>query len=257
MNHLLRYLPFLLVFIGGCPSLCFAQITLTEQHVQVVAGLENPRIVGSVVLAEGGKPSIQTAALIELKQEKEYKFKNVQAENVANFSLGNLVQIDATHWLLSGQGRYRVQLIAFDPGLEVARLFIDLGPTPSPPEPEPEPPTPEPDGDAPIPEPGFRVLIVYETAKPNDVPTWLNDGDLWGFLNSHCVKGPTGTPEFRIIDPQEVVSPLLPIWSKALARGQKSLPWLIVSNGKTGYEGPLPKTKPETMAILAKYAEAK
>ena len=260
MNRLLLCLPFLAVM--GCPPPCVAQITLSEQKVQVVSGLVNPQLIGDAILIDqDSKPVIATASLIELKQEKPYKFCDIEAENVANYSLGELTKIDDSHWLLTGTGKYRISAMAFDPDLARARLFVELGVPPGPgpgPGPTPGPtPGPQPDGEAPIPEPGFRVLIVYETADLANLPRWLADGDFRGYLDSHCVKGDKGVPEYRIVDPQIDVSHANLLWAKALGRKRDSLPWLIVSNGKTGFEGPLPKTKSETLAVLAKYAEAK
>jgi hypothetical protein len=43
------------------------------------------------------------------------------------------------------------------------------------------------------------------------------------------------------------------VWCKALKRPMESLPWIIISNGKTGYEGPLPKTTDELIELVDKY----
>ena len=42
-------------------------------------------------------------------------------------------------------------------------------------------------------------------------------------------------------------------WQDAMKRPHPTLPYLIVSNGKSGYEGPLPTSVDEAMTILKKY----
>ena len=43
------------------------------------------------------------------------------------------------------------------------------------------------------------------------------------------------------------------IWQDAMKRPRSGLPWIVVSNGTTGYEGPLPLTEADTLALLKKY----
>lgn len=130
------------------------------------------------------------------------------------------------------------------------------GPTPTP-TPGPTPtPTPTPVDPAPIPDAGLRVLIVYETAEltkiPRDQLAILYDQTFRDWLSGLVVKGPdTRTPEWRVYDKDAVVTE--PVWQAALARPRKQVPWLVVSNGKTGWEGPLPATVADTRAIIQRY----
>lgn len=132
---------------------------------------------------------------------------------------------------------------------EATTKILGIGDNPTP---DPEP-TPTPDGEAPIPEPGFRVLIVYETAAISDLPDYVFHQDLRTYLTTHCVRGANNVAEWRMVDPQVVTAPDSAIWAKALGRDRKSLPWLLISDGKHGYEGPLPKTKDEALTLLRKY----
>ncbi len=43
------------------------------------------------------------------------------------------------------------------------------------------------------------------------------------------------------------------LWQDALKRKRGALPWLVISNGKSGFEGPLPATVDETLTLLKKY----
>lgn len=126
------------------------------------------------------------------------------------------------------------------------------GPTPptppTPPEPTPPGPTPDP---APIPVAGFRVLIVYDTNKA-DAPA-LFAKKIRDYLEANCVKGPGGQPEWRIWPSDIDTSNESPTWKNAFARQRKSLPWLVVSNGQTGFEGPLPAKTDDTLKILKDY----
>ena len=133
-----------------------------------------------------------------------------------------------------------------------------IGPDPTPgPGPGPTPtPTPTPDGEAPIKEPGFRVLITYESQLP--IPTWLNDADWRALLNSLCITGSNGVKEWRVVDKDSPAVANAGVWPAALERTKgKPVPWVLISTGKIGFEGPLPTTKAEAMALVKKYAEAK
>lgn len=114
---------------------------------------------------------------------------------------------------------------------------------------------------APIKEPGFRVLIVEETAERGKLPKgqWEQimataPGSVRDYCKSHCVKVGSD-PEYRIVDKDVDASRESPIWQAALKRERKSVPWLIASNGKHGFEGPLPSTTAETIALLKRYGE--
>lgn len=135
------------------------------------------------------------------------------------------------------------------------------GPDPKPP--DPKPPTPSP---APIPDPGFRVLIIWETGEsltPGHSSV-IGSVAVRGYLDRKCVprtlNGQTW-PEYRLWDKDAFKDVPLAneteLWQKAHARAvQKSngvRPWLLVSNGTDGFEGPLPATVAETLALLKKY----
>jgi hypothetical protein len=132
----------------------------------------------------------------------------------------------------------------------------DPGPGPKPPDP-PVPPTP-PDPPAPIPADGFRVLMVYETAEVSKYPAAqsavLYSKSVRDYLNAKCAAGPDGkTKEWRIWDKDADPSQEASHWQAAMKRTRAGTPWLVVSDGKTGFEGPLPNTVEETLTLLKKY----
>lgn len=133
-------------------------------------------------------------------------------------------------------------------------------PTPTP-TPDPKPPTPNPDDPViapPIPDAGFRVLILQNTADLTKLPpsqnAILTSGVMRAYLNSHCITGPDGKlKEWRIWDAAGPFDAESQLWQTATKRKRDSVPWIVISNGKTGFEGPLPKTIDETMTLLEKY----
>lgn len=155
-------------------------------------------------------------------------------------------------------GRYRfVAVAASNAGEQSAQAFAVLvgdappGP-PDPPKP-PDPPAPPP-GPAPIPAPGFRVLFVLETADLARLPagqrTIFTAAAVRDYLNARCARDANGWPGWRVWDQHVNASAEAAHWQAALARPRKGLPWLVVSDGKTGWEGPLPATVEETLALL-------
>ena len=128
-------------------------------------------------------------------------------------------------------------------------------PGPTPPGPTPPGPNPSP---APIPEDGFRVLIVYESAELPKYPAGQTNAlyarIVRDYLRAKCVVGADGkTREYRIWDKDVDASAESALWQAALKRPRTSTPWIVISTGKTGYEGPLPDSAEKTLELLKKY----
>lgn len=128
----------------------------------------------------------------------------------------------------------------------------DPGPGPTP----PDPPTPDP----PAPISGKRVLIVYESGEASKMPE-KQQQILYGravrdYLNGKCdVESDGKTRAWRIWDADVDASGESKTWQDALKRPRQSVPWVIISNGKTGFEGPLPATVEEFMALVKKHLD--
>lgn len=131
-------------------------------------------------------------------------------------------------------------------------ITFSVGQAPAP-DPGPTPPSP-----APIPVAGFRVLIIHESAKtlPIAQNSIVYGKTVRDYLEAKCVVGTDGkTKEYRIYDKDVDASADSAIWQKAMSRPRTQVPWLIVSNGTSGYEGPLPASVAETMTLLKRYGE--
>lgn len=149
-----------------------------------------------------------------------------------------------------------VDLIVIPKGLQseneirVKLLDVQDGTKPQPP-PDPEP---KPDEKSPIPHAGFRVLIVHDVST---ALTLEHSAIMYGkasrtYLDSVCVKV-GGVPDYRVFDKNAVLAGESELWKAAMTRPRTKLPWLIISNGKTGFEGPLPATEKEFMELCKKY----
>lgn len=161
----------------------------------------------------------------------------------------------------------RVELLVIPVGAtkeaDVIRRVIDVdagqGPIP-PPKPKPDPdPKPDPvDPAAPIPVPGLRVLVVYESADIPRMPAAqsaiLFSAKVREYLNAACVVGADGrTREWRMWDKDTATDGEAKLWQDAMKRPRGTVPTVLISNGKSGYEGPLPATADEFLALLRKY----
>jgi hypothetical protein len=112
-----------------------------------------------------------------------------------------------------------------------------------------KPPTPPP-GPAPIPVAGLHVLIVEETDDRGRIP----QGQLAVLQTTQIqelVKSKNG--QFRQYDDDPEITD--PIWKAARNRPRTALPWIIVSNGSSGVEQPLPATIEETLALIGRFAQ--
>ncbi len=165
-------------------------------------------------------------------------------------------------------GRYRV--LAYTAGKEgelsdPAICIVIIGDAPPDPGPSPKPPIPPdpPKPPSPIAEPGFRVLIVYETGELSKLTEQqrnvIYSQGVRTYLDSKCIAGPDGkTKEWRIYDKDIAMSGESKIWQGAMERVKKDskfkTPWILISTGTTGYEGPLPEDANSTIELLKKYA---
>jgi len=133
-------------------------------------------------------------------------------------------------------------------------------PPPPPPDPPgPKPPPPPPPGPLPpIPVDGFRVLIVYETAELSKLPKEqlpiLYGPAVRDYMTSKAAVGADGkTKEWRIWDKDVTTANESKLWQDAMARPRTAVPWVIISNGKTGFEGPLPANEADMLTLLKKF----
>jgi hypothetical protein len=120
----------------------------------------------------------------------------------------------------------------------------------------PVPPVP-PAPPAPIPAEGLHVLIVVDNQNIGKLPAAqvaaLTATSVRSYLNGTCPKV-NGTPEYRILDKGLDMSAESQLWQTAykMADG-KTLPFIVVSNGKTGFQGPLPADTDSLLKLLQQF----
>lgn len=135
------------------------QITIETTKLLEVAGVSSPQLLGAhVLVGEDSKPVLRQAALLRINTSA--KFVQVKARKTL-FDVAALTEVGEKSYLLSGEGRYAVEVTTFDPekGIDSKTVEIVLGGDPvppTPPEPGPQPPTPGPD--IPIPDDNFDNL---------------------------------------------------------------------------------------------------
>lgn len=112
-------------------------------------------------------------------------------------------------------------------------------------------PGPTPDGDAPFPAEGLHVLIIHETKDAAQLPAGQR-AILWGQATREFLDGKTAG--WRIYDPQQDVTNDAEVWKAGMDVPRESLPWLLVSNGRAGYSGPLPETPEAFREIVNQHA---
>lgn len=104
--------------------------------------------------------------------------------------------------------------------------------------------------------------MLYESSRlsiypPSQVKA-LFDNNLRVYLDSVTTLGPDlKTHEYRIWDKNIVLTNESVIWKNVMARPHPTMPWIVISNGITGYEGPLPKNTDDTIALIKHYVTNK
>ena len=178
----------------------------------------------------------------------------------------DVVEFPSKVLFVAPPGTYKVKLRALrtkdgSSSFETARATVVIG-VPTPPVPPvppapPVPPTPPPDP-APIPAAGLRVLIVFSAKDEAKMDPAQRDvlyaRSVRDYLNGKCPTGPDGKLKEWRIWPDGVATDAAPkLWQDAMRRPRKSLPWILISTGVGGYEGPLPANVDDTLALLKKY----
>jgi len=170
-------------------------------------------------------------------------------------------QLDANTFYIDEPGKHWVDVTAIDfaKNIYVRKTAIAVvGPRPPPTPDDDDPKPPAPDQEPPIDGDGLRVLIVYESSELNQLTADQRDifygQTVRKYLTENCVQQDRYS-EWRILDQDTSFVDAGSRWVKALARPRTSLPWILISNGKTGYEGPLPATASETIELIKRYKD--
>lgn len=120
-------------------------------------------------------------------------------------------------------------------------------------QPRPEPPEPDVVVPAPPVQPGTRHVLIWRETDSTRIPA----GELQQFYGPEVrdwLDKKIGREAYRIWDQHQVMGPKeSPEWRKAAERRPKQVPWIVIQNGKTAHEGPLPATAAETLALLEKH----
>lgn len=147
-------------------------------------------------------------------------------------------KLSTTSYLITTPGRFWVQATAIDFAeniFEDETAVVTLG-------------KPDPGSDAVVAD-DLRVLVVYETAdlsRQKYVSDIIASPLIRNYLRDKASGG------FRFLDQHtQFVEP--DKWSRALERPRESLPWAIVANSESAYEGPLPADVSKFLDLLKKY----
>ena len=145
------------------------------------------------------------------------------------------------------------------------RISIRIGQGPQPP-PKPDDPKVDPPPVDPNPQPNptpkfgqLKVLIIEETGSRGELPSAqigiFTSVAIREYTDKACSK--TGNnPDFRVYD-KDVSVASEPEWiQKAFKEPRQDLPWILISNGVTGFSGPLPEDSAKTLELLKKYGGA-
>lgn len=128
-------------------SPCFGQMAAVEvavTKVKAIEGITAARVVGDLILVSNeSKPIVSQVAILTVKTQA--KFVRIKARK-SLFEFGQVDKLSENEWVLSGAGRYAVEVTAFDPelGIEETAIEVELGESPTPPEPTPPGPQPGP-----------------------------------------------------------------------------------------------------------------
>jgi hypothetical protein len=265
---MIRFVLLIALLVGSATAsaqVADERLTILVANSNTLSGVEKVKAYDDAgVIIFSGSPKIASCVVIKVTTEAMNVSIDVSDKdrNPTPYK-----QLDASTFYIDVPGKHWVDVTAIDfaKNIYVRKTAIAVvGPRP-PPEPEPDPdpddpdpPTPDPDVPPPIDGDGLRVLIVYESSELNQLTADQRDifygQTVRKYLTENCVQQDRYS-EWRILDQDTSFVDAGSRWVKALARPRTSLPWILISNGKTGFEGPLPATPSETIELIKRYKQ--
>jgi len=256
----MRSLMFLLCLI--C-SPVFAQLELSQQAMTRLVDVASIETIGDVVLAPTGAV-IVTQPVVVVTADTEAANIQIDATDITRTPV-EFRSLGDGRYLFDKPGKTWVDATAIDFAKNIfakKTIVVEVqgispptppGPQPVPPGPTPGPTPPRPSV-APIDGPGLRVLMIVESGSPLDLQTQdvLYGRKVRDYLTANCIKIDS-VPDWRIVDPDTQYTDREQRFAKALQRPRTSVPWLIISNGQTGYEGPFPGGPDATLALIQSF----
>lgn len=146
------------------------------------------------------------------------------------------------------------------------RISIRIGQGPQPPPKDdpvvpPKPVDPTDPVVPPAPKLGqLKVLIIEETGSRGELPSdqigIFTSVPIREYAKKACSKDAKGNPDFLVFDKDVSVEGTAEWVQQAWKQPRQDLPWILLSNGTTGYSGPLPENIDKTLELLKKYGGA-
>lgn len=210
---------------------------------------------GYILIGNAANPVVKNVGFIDIKTPmKSFAFQ-------ASDEKRNVVEIQQatdTQLIVFRTGKTWVTIYgttAEDKPI-ISTVIVDVAgsdTTPDDPDIEPDEPDVKPDPDIPS-DSGFRVLMIRETGEllPQAQQAIFASGVIRNYLNANTVKD-GAQPEWRIFDKDMEIYDQSSVWFRWMQRPRNQIPWVIISNGQQGYEGPLPADVPSMLELLKKY----
>jgi hypothetical protein len=283
----LSQLAMLLVLLVAAPLYGQVEVTATKMKAYVgSASARPPQVIGNTILVgpevelkpqEVAVVTVSSPAPFVLTTVRKDLFTKIEPKKLREYKRDDepgKPDWAYTDWIIDQPGKYLFEATAFDPtkGLSKDDVVVEVGgtipPTPEPkpdPDPKPEPdPKPDPNPPAPIPAPGLHVLMTYQNiskdgASALDKLSEAQKAVLFGqqvraYLWANAAIGKDGKhSSWRILDVDTDMSRDEAKWRAAMARPRSSDFWIVISNGTTGYEGPLPVDPDKALELIKKY----
>ena len=141
-------------------------------------------------------------------------------------------------------------------------------PNPPPPDPTPDPtpdpdPIPEPTPAAPFPttEPGLHVLILYEGQPTDDEhmpPSQLSiftSAKVRQWLEANTTAHRVWDDDFTLEQMAHAPPTFRDAYGLVLEQSRGVVPWIAISDGQTGFTGPLPESIDALIQLLEQYGD--
>lgn len=218
--------------------------TLVQRSSLVVGG----KVVGNVVTDEAEQGKVEQD--VQLLRVQSGASRIIVTADAKDRTPLDAIKLSDEYWVVNhnGQAWVTVQAIDFEKSIFAQkRIVMNLKNDGD-----------DPSSEAPIEKLGLRVLIVVESEQLSEMPEPQRQilfgmrTRLW--LNDNCAKSEDGQPEWRVLDQDtEFPDQCDEVWCKALARDRSEVPWVVISNGKSGFEGALPTNINDFLKLVEQY----